>query len=105
VGARQRSKAAAVSGDRGGWHEVLQLEEEMGEVRGHPAEEKGVCGSSSLWRGKWRWRWLEIRQGAAAVRPPARTRGRGKGRGAHGELRRENGGRGKGAWQRQAAPF
>jgi hypothetical protein len=32
--------------------EVLQLEE-TGEVRDHPAEEKGARGSSSPWRGKW----------------------------------------------------
>jgi hypothetical protein len=32
--------------------EVRHLEEETGEVRDHPTEEKGVYGSSSPWMGK-----------------------------------------------------
>jgi hypothetical protein len=35
-----------------GGDEVVQLEEETGEVRDHPAEEKGGRRSCSSWRGK-----------------------------------------------------
>jgi hypothetical protein len=35
-----------------GGDEVLQLEEETGEVGDHPTEEKGARRSSSPWRGK-----------------------------------------------------
>jgi hypothetical protein len=53
-----------------GIDEVLQLEEETGEVRGHSSEEKGARGPSSPWRGKWRgwWRWLEMRQSPGVFR-------------------------------------
>jgi hypothetical protein len=77
--------------------EVLQLEEETGEVRHDP---KGADGGDTveLTEGKKKQRRrLEIWRGAATVRSPARTRGQGKGRVTWGALRRENGGgRGKG---------
>jgi hypothetical protein len=37
---------------REGGDDVLQLEEETGEVRDHPVEEKEARGSSSPWRGE-----------------------------------------------------
>jgi hypothetical protein len=66
-----------------GGDEVLQPEEETGEVR-HGL--KGVDGGGTM----------ELTEGGeeavAAVQPPAWMRGRGMGRGACGALQRENGG-------------
>jgi hypothetical protein len=72
--------------------EVLQLEEETGEVRHGP---KGVDGGDTAEHTEGEEEVVAAarnRRGAVAVRPPTRMRGRGKGRGACGVLRRENGG-------------
>jgi hypothetical protein len=56
--------------------QVRQQGAEEGEVRNYPVREKGACGLSSLWVGKWWHGGVKTVRVAAVRRPDGDTRPR-----------------------------